>query len=312
MMFACYPFPAGPGTCGEQNVVGYPACAMDRLPLAADLFLSELNAPGQPLWMIVQAHKSIQYKEARWEAVAAFIHGATGVLWAGWPWEHALGNGWLSWPDVSRCIRDFESLHPFLVGKDVSGAQTSTEDVEVRVKRSTGPHVAAFAISRNEFSGDASIFLPDLPNGGNVLVTVAHEGRQVQAVDGWITDTFDGYQAHVYRYVGSRYADPRLAADVEGVAGSVPFSVRTHPNPTRGATTVSFELDRPSSVLFQVYDTAGRRVALAGHGSFDSGAGSVTWDGRDLEGKRVAPGVYFIRGRTTGGDEATARVLIQR
>ena len=310
MLFASYPFPAGPGTCLQWNVLGWPDCPMDRLPISADIFLSELNAPGQPLWMIVQGHKGIQYKEARWEAVAAIVHGATGVLWAGWPWTHALGNGWDSWDDVSRCIRDIESLHEYLVGFDVTGAATDDPDVEARAKRTSGTEVAVFAISRNEFSGSASIYLPRLPNGGNAVVQVAHEDRHLTAVDGWIVDHFDGYQAHVYTYSGS-FIEGQQATGAPEFDGAPRLSIAAHPNPSRGRTVISFELDRPAALFFPVYDAAGRRVSVVARGTFDAGPGQVTWNGRDASGRPVAAGVYFIHARSSDGREAATRVLLR-
>ncbi|HMB69352.1 MAG TPA: hypothetical protein VKU85_08565, partial [bacterium] len=115
MLFAAYPYPAGPGTCTEVNVLGYPECAMDRLVQGVDVFLSELTEPGQPLWMIIQAHKAIPLKESRWEAWASIVHGATGVLWAGWTWDHWLGSGSASWPVIEQVMSEVSSLHPFLV-----------------------------------------------------------------------------------------------------------------------------------------------------------------------------------------------------
>ena len=52
-------------TCTYYNVVGWPECAIDRLPIGSDMFVDELNEPGQPLWMIIQAHKAIPLKESR-------------------------------------------------------------------------------------------------------------------------------------------------------------------------------------------------------------------------------------------------------
>lgn len=62
VMFASYPYPHGPGTCSSRNVIGYPECSMDRLPIGADIFVSELS-PEQPLWMIIQAFKEIPYRK---------------------------------------------------------------------------------------------------------------------------------------------------------------------------------------------------------------------------------------------------------
>jgi len=311
MMFAAYPYPAGPGTCGQYNVLGYPECKMDRLAVGADIFLSELNDPGQPLWMIIQGFKNIPLKEARWEAAASIIHGATGILWAGWSWWHELGNGNTTWPVTQQVMSEFSRLQPWLVGHDVAGAVSSEPDVELRALEAQG-EIVVFAISRNGFSGSATL---ELPQVNQRRVRVLNEGRRLPHQDGVITDTFEPYQAHIYRYSAlgsesiSRPTGGTDAPDVEIAADR--FSMEAYPNPSAGRTTVRFRLPQPATALFTVYDAAGRRVAVVGRGNYGEGAGSVVWDGRDLSGQPVAPGAYFVRGRTTNGESATARVLIR-
>lgn len=57
----------------------------------------------------------------------------------------------------------------------------------------------------------------------------------------------------------------------------------------------------------EVYDLGGRLV----HRFSAGGNGRVVWDGRDLDGQRVRPGVYFVRAHG-GGHEASARVVVLR
>ena len=312
MMFAAYPYPPGPGTCGQWNVLGYPDCTMDRLVIGADIFLNELNAPGQPLWMIIQAHKGIPYKESKWEAIASFVHGATGILWAGWPWWHIEGSGMANWPITVQVMNEMIELQEFFVGRDLSGHETTVADVDLRAKRGKGQRAAVFAISRNEYTGPASIFLPNLASGVHT-VNVLGEGRTLVAADGWIVDHFDGYEAHVYQYQGTRFAEQQgptssPASDVSAPA----FRIRAYPSPSRGRTTVDFDLPRDAAVTITVHDAAGRRVGTVGAGNYQAGRGKLTWSGRDVAGRPVAPGVYFLRGRTSRGESATSRVLIQR
>ncbi len=309
MMFASYPYPAGLGTCTAWNVLGFPECKMDRLAIAADLFLAELNRPGQPLWMIVQAHKGIPLQEARWEAWASVVHGATGLFWAGWNWYHALGSGDQAWPVTRQVMSEVAALQPFLLGADIPGANTNQPNVEVRALQPTGTKdVLVIAISRNGFSGTASIQLPRYAQG---KATVLYENRRLTPANGWISDSFSGYQAHLYRYQSTMSSQG--PTDAPEIVGAVePFSIAAFPNPSAGRTTARFSLSRPATVLFRVYDAAGRRVATLGRGSYGAGSGEVVWTGRNETGHEVAPGVYFVRGTTSAGEEASARVLIRR
>lgn len=307
VMFAAYPYPPGPGTCSEFNVLGFPNCPLDRLVTGQDIFLAELNDPGQPLWMIIQAFKEIPLKEARWEAYASIVHGATGILWAGWNWVHPLGNGDDTWPVIRQVISEVSELQEFLVGHDISGVQSDQVDVEVRGLE-WEDRVVVFAVSRNGYTGPATIQLPGLQHP---LVSVLNEGRQLDATGSVITDTFDAYEAHVYRYRllhGVPFPD---APDVASPS-SERFTAEAFPNPSDGRATVRFRLPRAASALFTVYDASGRQVAVIGRGSFRAGVVDRTWNGRDLTGRPVAPGTYFVRGRTSDGAVATTRVVIRR
>jgi hypothetical protein len=281
---------------------------MDRLVIAADLFLTELNQPGQPLWMIIQAFKDIPYKEAKWEAVASIVHGASGLFWAGWDWWHPLGNGIDSWPVTVQIMNELRPLTPILGGYDVAGTITDQPDVDVRTLKGNGRQAATFAISRNGFNGYARIKLPGVMEG-LTEVTVRAEQRSLAIVNGWITDSFEEYEAHVYRYQ-TNITGPTDAPEIAASPG--PFTLRVFPNPSRGATQIEFRLPGSASATFTVYDASGRRVALAGNGRFEAGTGTIAWNGRDFEGQAVAPGVYFIRATTSLGETASAKVLLTR
>lgn len=51
----------------------------------------------------------------------------------------------------------------------------------------------------------------------------------------------------------------------------------------------------PARVQVAVYDLAGRRVCLVYVGEQDNGHHIHAWDGRDEQGRRVAPGLYVYR-----------------
>ncbi len=57
----------------------------------------------------------------------------------------------------------------------------------------------------------------------------------------------------------------------------------------------------------EIYDLNGRLV----HRFATGGNGHVVWDGRDMDGGRVRPGVYFVLARG-GGHEGKARVVVLR
>jgi len=90
---------------------------------------------------------------------------------------------------------------------------------------------------------------------------------------------------------------------VDVAPGSIGVSLRAQPNPGSGTQVLSFTVDRRGPVQVEVYNVAGRLVQRLG-GSFEAGTHVLAWDGRDLAGAPVGPGLYFARLGT-----ATAKLL---
>lgn len=87
------------------------------------------------------------------------------------------------------------------------------------------------------------------------------------------------------------------------------LTIRVWPNP---APYPAIGLDlklagNTTAYTGEIYDLSGRLV-----NRFQSnGNGNVVWDGRDLDGRRVGPGMYFVHAHA-GGQDATARVVVLR
>lgn len=65
------------------------------------------------------------------------------------------------------------------------------------------------------------------------------------------------------------------------------------PNPARGATAFTITAPHSGMQCLTVTDLQGRLVRTLAKGEFPAGTHSVSWDGRDESGARVAPGVYL-------------------
>lgn len=68
-----------------------------------------------------------------------------------------------------------------------------------------------------------------------------------------------------------------------------------HPNPFHAATTLSYELDRPTHLTLEIYDVLGRRIRTLVDASQAAGSHEVVWDGRDAAGEALASGTYVAR-----------------
>lgn len=84
------------------------------------------------------------------------------------------------------------------------------------------------------------------------------------------------------------------------------------PNPFRESSSITLNLARAGEAKLEVYDVSGRRVAelLAGK-RVAAGTYRVSWEGRDDQGLRVAPGMYFIRLSAPDG-EITRKAIVLR
>ena len=87
-----------------------------------------------------------------------------------------------------------------------------------------------------------------------------------------------------------------LVAVDPGVSPRITRLIAAYPNPFRSpSTTIAFELSRETPVTIEVFDVSGRKVRTLQDGVLSADRHSVTWTGVSDAGRRVAPGVYFVR-----------------
>ena len=94
-----------------------------------------------------------------------------------------------------------------------------------------------------------------------------------------------------------------LSAVDEGVLPSALRVSGAHPNPFNPVTQIHFELPHEARVTVDIYSVDGRLVRSIDGGVMGAGAGSLTFNGLDDNGRRVASGAFFARVRA--GDEAS-------
>jgi hypothetical protein len=162
---------------------------------------------------------------------------------------------------------------------------------------------------------------------------VAHDGFQVyrsRAIDGpWVRLNDELVRGHgEYAFVddaveGDHVYFYRLGAvDLSGAETYYgPVTVTTpvwnrwatrlegaQPNPFRRSTDLLFSLARPGRVELTIHDVTGRRVADLSQAQLSPGEHTVSWNGRDENGRELPAGVYFARLRS-GDQETTSKVV---
>ncbi len=83
------------------------------------------------------------------------------------------------------------------------------------------------------------------------------------------------------------------------------------PNPMVSTATIAWTLSRDEAVDLRVYDIIGREVARLADGPMTQGRHSLTWDGTDMGGRRVPPGVYHYRLRTPSLNEKRTLTIVR-
>ncbi len=80
------------------------------------------------------------------------------------------------------------------------------------------------------------------------------------------------------------------------------------PNPFNPETVISYTLQHAGQVSVAVYNLLGQQIATLVDERQNAGTFSISWDGRDHDGRTVASGVYFYRLKT--GDIAQTKKMI--
>jgi len=98
-------------------------------------------------------------------------------------------------------------------------------------------------------------------------------------------------------------------SEVGQITESVALLNRAYPNPFSGSTTFAYRVDGQSAAVeVGVYNVAGRLVKSLAAGSQSQGTYTVTWNGTDDAGVRMAPGVYFLKSHV-GATSIVNRVI---
>ncbi len=84
---------------------------------------------------------------------------------------------------------------------------------------------------------------------------------------------------------------------------------QNYPNPFNPATAIQFSVPVASEVNITVYDALGRAIRELVNETYAPGTHSITWDGRDNSGERVASGVYFYAVKA-GTFHATRKMIL--
>jgi hypothetical protein len=100
--------------------------------------------------------------------------------------------------------------------------------------------------------------------------------------------------------------DPKVAAGIMQIA----HLFQNRPNPFAPETQIAFDLPKAGQVGLAIYSQDGRLVRQLLSEQRGAGRHTVTWDGRDDAGRKVASGTYFYQMRAPGVQESRRMILL--
>jgi choice-of-anchor B domain-containing protein len=116
-----------------------------------------------------------------------------------------------------------------------------------------------------------------------------------------------------YYRLGAMDRDGEFVSQTRRVTVPAPeFALQqNYPNPFNPTTNIDFVLPEAGDVSLAIYDAAGHRVRTLLRETRAAGPHSLTWDGTDDAGLRVASGVYFYRLEAAGVSETQRMTLLK-
>jgi len=76
-----------------------------------------------------------------------------------------------------------------------------------------------------------------------------------------------------------------------------------YPNPFKGKTTLTYTVNKNSTVSLVIYNVHGRKVCTLADGFHTEGFYSAVWTGTDTKGKQLSSGIYYSVLRVNGGSQ---------
>lgn len=222
------------------------------------------------------------------------------------PIHHLISTG-------PRVDPDGSPLPELLLG--FSGAEMYTIDipnVEVATIEYTTTYpleITSSAVFNNALYtvGDFGMGLLDLAYDPPVLVEQwGYPGISIDVDSSTIAIT-DGSAVHLYPrpQIGTSPPEPSEPPVTDGRLS------QNYPNPFNPSTTIDYYLPEAAPVEITILNVLGQTIITLVNETVPAGRHSVTWDGVDDAGQRVASGVYFYRLTTPDRLETKKMVVLK-
>jgi parallel beta-helix repeat protein len=156
----------------------------------------------------------------------------------------------------------------------------------------------------------------DLTAAQNVLVQLQTMAKNGDAIAAELVEAFDVILPRYQRQqeiISQRggLEKPMVASSQALTPPTTPALAQNYPNPFNPETTIRFHLHERQQVRLVIYDLAGHRVRILVDNDLAAGEQTLSWDGRDEQGRSIASGVYFYELVTGSQIERKKMTLIR-
>jgi len=138
--------------------------------------------------------------------------------------------------------------------------------------------------------------LPETPDGPYTVRIDATDGKNISAVD---AEPFS-----------IRVVENGISSEETGCPDGF-LLYGNHPNPFNPATTISYRLSAGGRVSIVIQDLRGRMIRCLTDEQQIAGTHSITWDGKDDDGRPAASGIYIYRIETEDIQKSDKMILIR-
>lgn len=84
--------------------------------------------------------------------------------------------------------------------------------------------------------------------------------------------------------------------EIGSFISQIPVSLlKNYPNPFNPSTTITFVTNQKGITDVEIFNLRGQKLITLSSTPREPGTHSVTWDGKDSNGKNVAAGMYFYK-----------------
>jgi flagellar hook assembly protein FlgD len=108
----------------------------------------------------------------------------------------------------------------------------------------------------------------------------------------------------LFTYTQITDADDPVAPPPQG-------KLKVYPNPFKPQTAISYKLETVVDTEVSVYNLKGQKVRVLASGSAGAGDHTLTWNGKDDQGRELAAGIYLIR-LQAGKHSSIVKAVLQK